>query len=95
MLSPDPPHDPRWLDLTTAPGGPAVRIDLDRRVPASRPPDAADVTVRTAALRPAEYLLHTMAARLLATVPPPLYDPWLHGTGPRPRALPGNHRRAR
>ena len=88
MLSPDPPHDPRWLDLTTAPGGPAVRIDLDRRVPASRPPDAADVTVRTTALSPAEYLLHTMAARLLAAVPPPLYDPWLHPTGPRPRALP-------
>jgi Sigma-70, region 4 len=89
MLSPDPPHDPRWLDLTTAPGGPAVRIDLDRRVPASCPPDAADVTVRTAALSPAEYLLHTMAARLLAAVPPPLYDPWLHPAGPRPRALPG------
>jgi hypothetical protein len=89
MLSPDPPHDPRWLDLTTAPGGPAVRIDLDRRVPASRPPDLADVRVRTAALSPAEYLLHTMTARLLAAVPPPLYDPWLHPTGPRPRALSG------
>jgi hypothetical protein len=89
MLSPDPPHDPRWLDLTTAPGAPAVRIDLDRRVPGSRPPDAADVTVRTAALSPAEYLLHTMAARLLAAVPPPLYDHWLHPAGPRPRALPG------
>ena len=89
MLSPDPPHDPRWLDLTTAPGGPAVRIDLDRQAAGSRPPDAADVTVRTAALSPAEYLLHTMAARLLAAVPPPLYDPWLHPNGPRPRALPG------
>ena len=88
MLTPDPPHDPRWLDLTTAPGGPAVRIDLDRQAAGSRPPDAADVTVRTAALSPAEYLLHTVAARLLAAVPPPLYDPWLHRTGPRPRALP-------
>jgi hypothetical protein len=24
MLCPDPPHEPRWLDLTTAPGGPAL-----------------------------------------------------------------------
>jgi len=89
MLSPDPPHDPRWLDLTTAPGGPAVRIDLDRRTAGRRPPDAADVRVRTAALSPAEYLLHTLAARLLAAVPAPLYDPWLHRAGPRPGALPG------
>jgi hypothetical protein len=89
MLSPDPPHDPRWLDLTTAPGGPAVRIDLDRRVPGSRPPDAANVTITAAALSPADYLLHTMAARLLAAVPPPLYDPWLHRAGLRPTALPG------
>jgi len=35
MLDPDPPHDPRWLDLTTIPGEPAVRIDL------TRPPDTA------------------------------------------------------
>ena len=41
MLDPDPPHEPRWLDLTTIPGEPAVRIDL------TRPPDAAPVTVRT------------------------------------------------
>ena len=33
MLRPDPPHDPRWLDLIATPGGPAVRIDLDRRTP--------------------------------------------------------------
>jgi Sigma-70, region 4 len=87
MLSPDPPHEPRWLDLTTAPGGPAVRIDLDRQAAGSHPAHAADVTVG-AALSPAEYLLHTMAARLLAGVPPPLYDPWLDPAGPRPRALP-------
>jgi hypothetical protein len=30
MLDPDPPHDPRWLDLITVPGEPAVRIDLTR-----------------------------------------------------------------
>jgi len=89
ILSPDPPHDPRWLDLTTAPSGPAMRIDLDTQAAGSRPPDAGDVRVRTAALSPAEYLVHTMAARLLAAVPPPLYDPWLHPDGPRPSALPG------
>ena len=38
MLDPRPPHDPRWLDLTTAPGEPAARIDL------TLPSDAAPVT---------------------------------------------------
>ena len=66
MLRPDPPHDPRWLDLIPVPGGPAARIDLDRRVPGTRPPGTADATVRKTALSPAEYLLHTIAARLLA-----------------------------
>ena len=28
-LRPDPPHQIRWLDLTTAAGEPATRIDLD------------------------------------------------------------------
>lgn len=88
MLRPDPPHDPRRLDLTPVRGGPAVRINLDRRTARSRPPDAADVTVRKTALGPAEYLLHTIAARLLAAVPPLPHDPWLYGTAPRPRALP-------
>jgi Sigma-70, region 4 len=90
MLRPDPPHDPRWLDLATTPGGPAVRIDLDRRAAGSHPPDAADVTARKTALSPAEYLLHSMAARLLAAVSPLPRDPWLYGTGHRPRALPGS-----
>jgi hypothetical protein len=66
MLRPDPAHDPRWLDLIPIPGGPAVRIDLDRPAPEPYPPGAADVTVRKTTLGPAEYLLHTIAARLLA-----------------------------
>ena len=70
MLRPDPPHDPRWLDLTTTPGGPALRIDLDRPAPGTSPPDAAEVTVRKTALSPAEYLLHTIAARMLAAAWP-------------------------
>lgn len=33
MLDPDPPHDPRWLNLTAIPGEPAVRIELTRAPP--------------------------------------------------------------
>ena len=69
MLRPDPPHDPRWLDLIPVPGAPATRIDLDRQTPGSGPPwppGAAGATVRKTAFSPAEYLLHTIAARLLA-----------------------------
>jgi hypothetical protein len=29
LLRPDPPHQIRWLDLTTAAGEPATRIDMD------------------------------------------------------------------
>jgi len=74
MLRPDPPHDPRWLDLTTIPGGPAVRIDLDHPASGTRPPGAAEVTVRKALLSPGEYLLHTIAARLLAAAWPVAQD---------------------
>jgi hypothetical protein len=70
MLRPDPPHEPQWLDLTTTPGAPAVRIDLGPPAPGTRLPGAADVTVRKAALSPGEHLLHTMAARLLAAAAP-------------------------
>ena len=38
---------------------------------------------------PGEHLLSTIAARLLAAVPPLPHDPWLYGTAPRPRPLPG------
>jgi hypothetical protein len=62
-MQPDPPHEPQWLDLTTGPGEPAVRIDLD---PATRAPDGATVTVSAATFSPGEHLLHAVAARLLA-----------------------------
>jgi len=65
MLRPDPPHAPRWLELTTAPGCPAVRIDLERG--SSGP---AEVTARPAVLGPGPYLLHTIAARVLAAAWP-------------------------
>jgi hypothetical protein len=74
MLDPDPPHDPRWLDLTTTGSEPAVRIDL------TRPPDAAPVTVSAATAGPGEHLLHAVAARLLAAAAVP------QDTGPGPAA---------
>ena len=47
------------------------------------------MTVSQAPPSPGEHLLSTIAARLLAAVPPLPHDPWLYGTAPRPRALPG------
>jgi hypothetical protein len=81
MLDPDPPHDPRWLDLTAMPGEPAVRIEL------TRPPDAATVTVSEATSGPGEHLLHALAAWLLAEAAAPVGP----GSGvpvPGPRPLP-------
>jgi Sigma-70, region 4 len=66
MLRPDPPNDPQWLDLTTTPGDPPVRIHLDPPAPGTCPLGVADVTVRKAAPDPGEYQLHIIAARLLA-----------------------------
>ena len=60
-LHPDPPRDLRWLDLTTTPGEPAVRIDM---AAAGRP--GRGVTVRRADTSPGEHLLTTIATRLLA-----------------------------
>jgi hypothetical protein len=61
-LDPGPPPGTRWLDLTTVPGGPAVRVDL---TPGNGPPGGAGVTVREAGTSPGEHLLHQMATRLL------------------------------
>jgi sigma-70-like protein len=65
MLDPRPPHDPRWLDLTTTPGEPAARIDL------TLPSDTATVTASQATAGPGEHLLHAVAARLLAEAAAP------------------------
>ena len=64
QLRPDPPHQIRWLDLTTAPGEPATRIDLDPQIP------VPDVTVTRTAHNPGELLLDVIAARILTTVAP-------------------------
>jgi Sigma-70, region 4 len=62
ILDPGPPPGIRWLELTTAPGEPAMRIDLN---PGDGPPDGAGMTVRGAGTSPGEHLLHRMATRLL------------------------------
>jgi hypothetical protein len=59
LLRPDPPRHIRWLDLTTAPGEPATRIDLDSQIP------APDLTVTRTAHNPGELLLDVIAARIL------------------------------
>jgi len=61
LLRPDPPRRIRWLDLTTAAGEPATRIDLDPQIP------APDVTVTPSAHSPGEFLLDAIAARILTT----------------------------
>lgn len=61
-LRPDPPHQIRWLDFTTAPGEPAVRVDLglqDRQLP------APDVTVTRKASSLGELLLDVIATKIL------------------------------
>jgi hypothetical protein len=89
MLLPDPPHDPQWLDLAATAGGPAARITLPAAAGQTRPPAATGVTVSQTASSPGEHLLSTIAARLLAAVPPLPHDPWLYGTAPPPRPLTG------
>lgn len=77
MLQPIPPHDPHdphWLNLITAPGQPAVRVDLDQP---ARPPQDAPVTAGPVTASPGDHLLHAVAARLLARAGPngfPLRD---------------------
>jgi hypothetical protein len=61
VLRPDPPRDIRWLDLISAPGQPAARIDLDPQLP------APDVAVARKARSPGELLLDVIAARILCS----------------------------
>ena len=65
-LCPDPSHQIRWLDLITAPGESAIRIDLDPPIPVPQ------VTVTRNATSPGELLLDVIAARILtwAASPP-------------------------
>ena len=49
MLHPDPPYDPRWVDLAIIAGQPATRIDLS---PSTRPPAGEVTTVSAATASP-------------------------------------------
>jgi Sigma-70, region 4 len=80
-LDPGPPPGTRWLDLTTVPGGPAVRIDL---TPGNGPPAGAGVTVREAGTSPGEHLLHQMADRLLLLALAFPHEIRLHPAVPEP-----------
>jgi hypothetical protein len=82
MLAPSPPHDPRWLDLITAPGQPAVRVDLN---PSARPPQDATVTADPVTASPGDHLLHAVAARLLAQADLTGFP--LRHSAPRPGSL--------
>ena len=62
LLRPDPPHQIRWLDLTTAVGEPATRIDLDPQIPA---PNVAVTRLVVNAHNLGELLLDVIAARIL------------------------------
>jgi hypothetical protein len=63
LLAPVPPSQIRRLDLVTAPGQPATRIDLDPPIP------APNVTVTPDAHSPGELLLDVIAARILCSGP--------------------------
>ncbi len=67
-LSLDPPHQIRWLDLITAPGEPAARIDLNQQIPAPQ------VTVTRNATSPGELMLDVIAARILTSAAPSPQD---------------------
>ena len=64
LLRPDPPHQIRWLDVTTAAGEPAIRIGRGPRHPAPVP----DVTVTRHSHSPGEHLLDVLAAGILTAV---------------------------
>jgi hypothetical protein len=66
LLRPDPAHQIRWLDLTTAAGQPTTRIDLARPNPAPAP----GITATQNAHSPGELLLDVIAARLLTAMAP-------------------------
>jgi hypothetical protein len=83
-LVPAPPYAIRWLDLLTASGEPAFRINLDRLDP-QRPP--LEIVVIRTATSPGEILLDAIAARILVLVAGSL-----PGTTARPPAASNDQR---
>jgi hypothetical protein len=79
-LHPNPPDEIRWLDLSTTPGEPVRRIDLNLQL---APP--LEITVTPAAVSPGELLLTDIAAGFLALASPEQVP--LHPSAARPGPL--------
>jgi hypothetical protein len=84
-LHPVPPTDIRWLDLTTIPDEPAVRIDLN---PGNWPPAIPEVSDSQTAASPGEHLLHNVATRLLLLTLAFPQEIWLHPAAYRREPVP-------
>jgi hypothetical protein len=84
-LRPDPPHEIRWLDLSTAPGQPATRIDLNSRQARQARPAPQEITVTPAAVSSGELLLTGIATGFLALASPEQVP--LHPSAARPGPL--------
>jgi hypothetical protein len=82
-LRPNPPQEIRWLDLSTNPGEPATRIDLNFRQ--ARPAPPPEITVTPTAVSPGELLLTDIAAGFLALAAPEQVP--LHPSAARPGPL--------
>jgi hypothetical protein len=82
-LLPNPPHEIRWLDLSTTPGEPATRIDLNSQPAWPAPPP--EITVTPTAVSPGELLLTDIAAGFLALASPEQVP--LHPSAARPGPL--------
>jgi hypothetical protein len=90
-LVPDPSHAIGWLDLLTASGEPAFRINLEPLEPQRPPPDPQrpppEIAVSRTATSPGEILLDGIAARILVLVAGSL-----PGTTARPPAASNDQR---
>ena len=82
-LHPNPPHEIRWLDLSTTPGEPATRIDLNSQQ--ARPTPPPEITVTPTAVSPGEHLLTDIAIGFLALASPEQVP--LHPSAARPGPL--------
>jgi Sigma-70, region 4 len=80
-VHPRPPSGIRWMDLTTAQGEPAVRIDLNQP---NRLPSGTGVAVSEDASSPGEHLLDHIATRLLLLTLAFPQEILLHPAVPRP-----------
>jgi hypothetical protein len=82
-LEPNPPPEIRWLDLSTIPGEPPTRVDLNPQP--ARPTPPPEITVSPAAVSPGELLLTDIAAGLLSLASPEQVP--LHPSATRPGPL--------